>query len=195
MALLHLVAHSLYKAHAFLSAGGVAQRRQALRLTAPAVPPSAARWGLAAVAGIVAIVGAGTSTGALPTPAAALAGAVLAVSLSPLLAAGRVLPALGVATGWLAGHALASAVVSPVPAAPVWGVLLVAAALAVLFALQALIALRPGAAWVRRLHPWAYGGFHLDERVSQALFAAWPVPPAPPAPTTTSSLATDGARA
>jgi NAD(P)H-quinone oxidoreductase subunit 5 len=195
MALLHLVAHSLYKAHAFLSAGGVAQRRQALRLTAPAVPPSGARWGLAALAGMAAVVAAGVATGALPTPAAALAGAVLAASLAPLLAAGRVGPALGVAAGWLAGHALASAFVAPVPAAPAWLVAAVAVVLAALFVLQALIALRPAAAWVRRLHPWAYGGFHLDERVSQALFAAWPVPPAPPAPTSPSPLATDGARA
>ncbi|RVT50148.1 NADH-quinone oxidoreductase subunit L [Rubrivivax albus] len=193
MALLHLVAHSLYKAHAFLSAGGVAQRRQALRLTAPAAPPSATRWALAAMASVATVVGTGLATGTLPTPAAALAGAVLAAALSPLLAAGRVAPALGVAAGWLAGHALASAVVTPVAAAPAGLVIIVAVALAALFVLQALIALRPAAAWVRRLHPWAYGGFHLDEHVSAWLFARWPIPPAPAA--LPPSPATEGARA
>jgi NADH:ubiquinone oxidoreductase subunit 5 (subunit L)/multisubunit Na+/H+ antiporter MnhA subunit len=190
MALLHLVAHSLYKAHAFLSAGGVAQRRQALRLGAPALPPSAARWTLAALAAIAALVGAGVATASLSTPAAALAGAVLATALAPLLAVGRLALAAGMAAGWLAGHALASTVVNPVAAAPAGLVLAVGIALAALFLLQALIALRPAAAWVRRLHPWAYGGFHLDERVSHWLFAVWPIPQAPP-----SASATDGARA
>jgi NAD(P)H-quinone oxidoreductase subunit 5 len=190
MALLHLVAHSLYKAHAFLSAGGVVQRRQALRLGAPAVPPSASRWTLAALAAVATVVGAGVATGSLPSPAAALAGAVLAAALAPLLASGRVGLATGVAAGWLAGHALASTLVTPVAASPALLVVAVAIALATLFVLQAVITLRPAAAWVRRLHPWAYSGFHLDERVSQWLFALWPIPTAPPSP-----LATPGARA
>ncbi|MCP5271949.1 MAG: NADH-quinone oxidoreductase subunit L [Burkholderiaceae bacterium] len=195
MALLHLVAHSLYKAHAFLSAGGVAQRRQALRLTAPAVPPSATRWALAAMASVAAVVGTGLATGTrCPRPRPRWP-----VPCWPprcrrcCWQRARVAPALGVAAGWLAGHALASAVVTPVAAAPAGLVIVVAVALAALFVLQALIALRPAAAWVRRLHPWAYGGFHLDEHVSAWLFARWPIPPAPAA--LPPSLATEGARA
>jgi NAD(P)H-quinone oxidoreductase subunit 5 len=179
MALLHLVAHSLYKAHAFLAAGGVVQRQQALRLAPPAAAPAARRWALAACAGVALIVGAGAATGALATPAAGLAGAVLAVTLASLVGAGRVLPALGVAGGWLAGHALVSALVAPVATAPVVLVAAAGVALAGLFVLQAAITLRPQAAWVQRLHPWAYGGFHLDEHVSRWLLARFPLPPAP----------------
>ncbi len=186
MALLHLVAHSLYKAHAFLGAGGVVQRRQALRL-APAAVPSAARWALAGVAAPALVVGVGVAAGALATPAAALAGAVLGLALVPLAAAGRVGAAGAVALGWFAGHAVASGLVVPATfaVAPAL-VVAVAAALAALFALQAAVALRPGGPLARRLYPWAYGGFYVDERISRTLLARWPVPAAPaphPSPT------------
>lgn len=193
MALLHLVAHSLYKAYAFLAAGGVVQRKQVLRL-APAAPPSAARWTLAALAAPAAIVAAGVAGGALQTPAAALAGAVLGLALVPLAASGRLAAALAVALGWFAGHAVAAWLVAPATfAAPSALVAAVTLALLAMFALQAAVALRPGWTIVRRLYPWAYGGFYLDERVSRALLARWPVP-APPvnAPSLSSALA--GAR-
>jgi NAD(P)H-quinone oxidoreductase subunit 5 len=179
MALLHLVAHSLYKAHAFLAAGGVVQRQQALRL-APAAAPSASRWALAAFAVPVLIVGAGVASGALATPAAALAGGVLGLALVPLTASGRLGAALAVALGWFAGHAVASMLVVPATfAVPLALVAAVAVGLLAMFAVQAAIALRPGWPAVRRLYPWAYGGFYVDERVSRALLARWPVPDAP----------------
>jgi NAD(P)H-quinone oxidoreductase subunit 5 len=182
MALLHLVAHSLYKAHAFLGAGGVVQRRQALRL-APAAAPSAARWALAALAVPALVVGLGVAAGALATPAGALAGAVLGLALVPLAAAGRLGAAGAVALGWFAGHAAASWLVVPATfaVAPAL-VAAVTAALAGLFALQAAVALRPAGALARQLYPWAYGGFYVDERVSRALLARWPVPAAPAPP-------------
>lgn len=186
MALLHLVAHSLYKAHAFLAAGGVVQRQQALRL-APAAAPSAARWALAAAAVPALIVAAGVASGALATPSAALAGAVLGLALVPLAASGRLGTALAVALGWFAGHAVASMLVVPAAfAVPLALVACVAAALLAMFALQTAVALRPAWPAVRRLHPWAYGGFYVDERVSRALLARWPVPAAPAAPATLS---------
>jgi NAD(P)H-quinone oxidoreductase subunit 5 len=193
MALLHLVAHSLYKAHAFLAAGGVVQRQQALRL-APAAAPSAARWALAALVVPAAVVATGWASGALDSPAAVLAGAVLGLALVPLAAAGRFVAAAGVALGWFAGHAVASWLVAPASfGVPLALVAVVAAALLAMFALQAAVALRPGAGVVRRLYPWAYGGFYVDERVSRALLGRWPVPAAPvPAQPLSSTLA--GAR-
>lgn len=176
MALLHLVAHSLYKAHAFLAAGGVVQRSQRLRL-APPVQPSPVRWALAAALVPASVVAAGIAAGALATPAAWLAGAVLGGALVPLAASGRLGAAAGVVLLWFAGHAAASALLVPaaftVPAALVAAVAL---AFALLFVLQAAIALRPAAAAVRRLHPWAYGGFYVDDLVSRALLRRWPVP-------------------
>jgi NAD(P)H-quinone oxidoreductase subunit 5 len=189
MALLHLVAHSLYKAHAFLAAGGVVQRQQALRL-APAAAPAAGRWALAALVLPAAVVGAGVAAGTLDTPAAWLAGAVLGAALVPLAAAGRVLAAGTAALAWFAGHAAAKAVLVPATfVAPLALVAVVAAALLLLFVLQATVALRPGAAFVRRLHPWAYGGFYVDDLVSRWLLARWPVPAASAPSATSSTLA------
>ena len=185
MALLHLVAHSLYKAHAFLVAGGVVQRQQALRLapaasTAATASMAARRWALAAVALPTVVVGAGIASGALAAPAAVLAGAVLGLALVPLAASGRIARAAAVALGWFAGHTVTSWLVSPATfVAPLALVLVVAIALLALFAIQAAIVLRPGWKVVRQLHPWAYGGFYVDERVSRALLARWPVPGSP----------------
>jgi hypothetical protein len=55
----------------------------------------------------------------------------------------------------------------------------IATAMLALFALQAMVELRPGWPVIRRLHAWAYGGFYIDERVSRVLLARWPVPGAP----------------
>ena len=179
MALLHLVAHSLYKAHAFLAAGGVVRRQQALRL-APAAKPSAVRWVMAALASPALIVGAGAASGVLAAPAAWLAGAVLGLALVPLAAAGRVAGAALVVLGWFVGHAVASWLVVPATfAVPTTLLVIVAVAMAALFAAQARVTLRPDSRLARRLHPWAYGGFYLDERVSRVLLARWPVPDAP----------------
>ncbi|MFO1394984.1 MAG: NADH-quinone oxidoreductase subunit L [Steroidobacteraceae bacterium] len=179
MALMHLVAHSLYKAHAFLASGGVVQRQQALRLS-PRVPPSAARWALAAAVLPVLTVGAGCATGSLDTPAAILAGAVLGLALVPLAAAGRYVGVLLVTLGWFAGHALVTRlVVTPEFAVPTGLVAAVAVTLGALYAAQAAIVLLPTWPVVRWLYPWAYGGFYVDDRITRALFALWPVPESP----------------
>ena len=126
------------------------------------------------------IVGAGIASGALAAPAAVLAGAVLGLALVPLAASGRIARAPAVALGWFAGHTVTSWLVSPATfVAPLALVLVVAVALLALFAIQAAIVLRPGWKLVRQLYPWAYGGFYVDERVSRALLARWPVPGSP----------------
>ena len=178
MALLHLVAHSLYKAHAFLSAGGVVQRQQALRL-APAAPPVAWRWIVAALLLPVGLAALGHLSGALDTPAALLAAAVLGAALVPLAASGRWLAMVLVAAAWFVGHAAASTWLVPASfEVPLPLTLAVALVFIALFVLQALVLLRPGSAPARALHPWAYGGFYLDERISRVLLARWPVPAA-----------------
>jgi NAD(P)H-quinone oxidoreductase subunit 5 len=65
----------------------------------------------------------------------------------------------------------------------------VAVALLALFTVQAVVVLRPRAKLVRRLHPWAYGGFYVDDLVSRWLLARWPVPAAPAASSASPSLA------
>lgn len=177
MALLHLVAHSLYKAHAFLSAGGIVQRQQSLRLV-EARSPQPALWAVAATTLPAAVVGVGLVTGALATPSAWLAGAVLGLSLVPLAAGGRLDAVFALAIGWFAGHAVSTAWLAATPAlVPLALPVGVAVVFALLFMLQTAILLRPSWAWVRRLYPWAYGGFYVDEQVSRLLLQRWPTPP------------------
>jgi NAD(P)H-quinone oxidoreductase subunit 5 len=196
MALLHLVAHSLYKAHAFLAAGGVVQRQQALRLAPKASAPRLLRWGLAAALLPLLLAGGGSAFGLLTSPAALLAAAVLGLALVPLAAAGR-LPAVAlVALGWFAGHALTAPFVAPAQFdAPLWLVAAVGLALLALFALHALVLLVPASAAARRLHPWAYAGFHVDPLATRALLALWPLPNQPSArQAATPRAATEGVR-
>jgi NAD(P)H-quinone oxidoreductase subunit 5 len=176
MALLHLIAHSLYKAHAFLAAGGVVQRQQALRLVSPG-GPRVSRWALGAAVTPALVVGAGVAAGALATPAELLAGTVLGLGLVPLAASGRPLATAVVVLAWFAGHAVASWLVAPPDfAVPPALVAAVGVALLALFVTQAAVALRPDWPAVRALYPWAYGGFYVDERISRILLARWPVP-------------------
>lgn len=123
MALLHLAGHSLYKAHAFLSAGGTVRASIVRRLSAPAAPASLAHWGLAVAAtGALVVAGAvwlvsllqgftaapaqAAATG-IGHPAAWVMGAVLAGALAPLWLSRR--PGAEPAAGWLGTLAAAAA--------------------------------------------------------------------------------------
>lgn len=128
MALLHLLAHSLYKAHAFLGAGGAVQQAQRQQLlpaaTAPGLAPllASAGLGLVLVGAAARLAGVwvpsaypGLGLPASLTPLLALA-VVVALALTPLLAArlaavgswralGLVAAAAGLALGYFALHA------------------------------------------------------------------------------------------
>ena len=201
MALLHLVAHSLYKAHAFLGAGGAVRRATLVQLT----PRAAAPGPLALAAG--ALIGVGMVWAAsgvwmllLPAPASmspavvVLAG-IVALALVPLVHAqslrlgGLWLPALGggafaVALAYFGLHALAAGWLIPnaatAPLAPTALWLGVALAFAALFLLQSLITVAPQGALPRRLYPWFYGGLFLDELFNRTAFKLW----RPPGPAT-----------
>jgi NAD(P)H-quinone oxidoreductase subunit 5 len=89
-ALLHIVAHSLYKAHAFLSSGSVIDIARASWSRSPGGAPHPRRLALA-VAGILAVVaGAGTLTGLRISqePGLFALGAIVLMSLVHLLAQG-----------------------------------------------------------------------------------------------------------
>jgi len=197
MALLHLVAHSLYKAHAFLAAGEVVRQTGIARLLPAAAPGPmgvvvALAAALATTAAAVAVFGAlasvaGVDAGPLP-PALLLMAGIVALAVTPLLQPGGaallrgVAMAFAVALLYLVLHAAMAGWVAPgvaAPAAPWWA--LVALAFGVLFALQTLLAVAPNHALARRLYPWFYGGLFLDERVWGLLFRLSPPPAARPA--------------
>jgi NAD(P)H-quinone oxidoreductase subunit 5 len=199
MALLHLVAHSLYKAHAFLSAGGVVQQASVRRLARAPAATSAAAQCAAALAGIVATALAAMAWGIAPQmqPALWVLGGIVALAIAPITQGS--IAARG-AWGVLAGagaaftlafvyfglHALVSGVVHPgLPHAASMLWIFVAAAFVGLFALQCIVTSQPQGRIARALYPWFYGGLFLDERFSRLLFSRWPPPAITASPTAT----------
>ncbi|MEN0041558.1 MAG: proton-conducting transporter membrane subunit [Pseudomonadota bacterium] len=93
LALLHIVAHSLYKAHAFLSSGGAVERVAAIRKPGPVAVPNLNKVGLAFLVALV-IYGAvfilsGTLLGfGTKSPQAFALGAILIFGVAYLLAQG-----------------------------------------------------------------------------------------------------------
>lgn len=193
MALLHLLAHSLYKAHAFLSAGGAVQRSQRSRM----VPAQAQLGWRATVLGMVlgatmvAMVGgvwAALIPGAVVSPSMWVLAGIVGLALVPLVngsalaLGGWRMPALGVsafgvAFAYFGLHVLASAwlqIPKQAPLTALW--VLVAVAFAALFWLQSLIVIAPRSALVQRLYPWFYGGLFLDEKFNGIAFRLWPPP-------------------
>ena len=188
LALLHLVAHSLYKAHSFLSAGSAVDTWRLGTLAPSATSPST--WRL--VASMAAVLGAtalavlvGSAVGApsaAAEPSVAVLTLVVALSLVPMLAQ-RVasLPvlafrALVVAALYAAWHVGAAELWPPQayaePSAIAWAVAV--AGFGALFCSQSLITLRPHGRLARTLHTSLFAGFYLDERFTRLTFRIWP---------------------
>ena len=195
MALLHLLGHSLYKAHAFLTAGGAVRRAALSQMTPAASPPGFGSLVIGALTGFSMILMAKAVwgvlvPGALISPALWVLGGIVALALVPLVRGeslrGRgwwpvllMLGAFGVSFSYVGLHLLLSAWVLPAipqPAAALW--IAVAVAFVLLFAVQSLIRIAPHNVLVRGLYPWFYGGLFLDEKFNNVAFGFWP-PPAP----------------
>ena len=200
LALLHLLAHSLYKAHAFLGAGGAVRRTMLAQLTPRAAAPGPAALAVGALVGVGMTLVAGSILGLLaPTmPAASpvvwvLAG-IVAFALVPLVhgqslrLGGLWLPLLGLgafgtALAYFGLHALFAGWGLPDAATPSTALWVgVAVAFAALFVLQSLISVAPRSALARGLYPWFYGGLFLDEKFNRVAFTLWR-PPVPAAAT------------
>lgn len=204
MALLHLVAHSLYKAHAFLSAGTTVRQTTIRQMDAQAGAPGLPALLAGAAIGVAMTIAAALLWSALPlgatdlSPALIVMAGIVALALTPLaqvraLAAGRrawpraLAASFGVALAYFALHALFAGWVAPAaaqPATPWW--VLVAAAFVLLFVLQCALTAHPAGALARHLYPWFYGGLYLDERFTRVAFRLLP----PPAPEPAIDLAT-----
>ncbi len=222
MALLHLVAHSLYKAHAFLGAGGAVRRAMLVQLTPRAAAPGPLALAVGVLVGVGMTLLAGAAVGWLlpgdaASPAIWVLAGIAALALVPLVHAqslrlgGPWLPALGlgafgVALAYFGLHAVLARWVLPnaaAPAAALW--VGVAVAFGALFLLQSVITVAPQGALARGLYPWFYGGLFLDEKFNRIAFALWRPPgptvatsPLPAADTTTAidtPTATAGGRA
>ncbi|TCZ65004.1 proton-conducting transporter transmembrane domain-containing protein [Roseicella aquatilis] len=93
LALLHIVAHSLYKAHAFLASGGAVEQVAAIRRPGRVAVPSGAAVGRAFLAALAIYAAIGTAFGAIfgfehKSPQALALGAILIFGVAYLLAQG-----------------------------------------------------------------------------------------------------------
>jgi NAD(P)H-quinone oxidoreductase subunit 5 len=190
MALLHLVAHSLYKAHAFLGAGGKVRQTLVRQLAPATMPPTPGTQAVAAATGLAMAAAAALSFGLRPDeqPALWVMGAIVALALTPMLQrspAGTVgavglraaATAFALTCLYFALHLLLQGWVAPADAVPAQaGWVPVALAFALLYAVQSVLVARPQGAMATRLYPWFYGGLFLDERFSRVIFRRWPPP-------------------
>ncbi len=108
-AALHIVAHSLYKAHAFLNAGSVADQARAMPKVKPAPTPAMAATALALSIGLVALTGWIFGVTLDTKPALVTLGAILVMGLTHLMLTAA---ATGSTATTLAKTALGAAAVS-----------------------------------------------------------------------------------
>lgn len=174
LALLHLAAHSVYKAHAFLSAGN--QVRHSIQH--PAMAEARAPWRhlLQGAAGVAALLASSvlwhTLAGEVPAPPLLLT-AIIGLGLAPLFGslagAGA---ALLLCQLYLLLHTVFAGLQGDAAHAFVWLQWLLAAGFAALYLLQGWLQWQPQHPLSRRLYALAFGGLYLDEwwtRRSQAL--------------------------
>ena len=186
LAALHLIGHSLYKAHAFLAASGAVRNTRLQALQAPQKPLAASLW-LAPVVAVAAVLGLQTTTS--PTAWPIWWSAVLALAWAPLIwlpaassARGQTLRSsvsgLLMVLGLTAFALLAHALPLGLQDAPHHGLGAVAlAGMGVLYLCLVLLHTRPQAleAWRRR----SYAGFYLDEHFTRLTLWLWPTRWAP----------------
>ncbi len=197
LAVLHLLGHSLYKAHAFLSSAGIV-REVRLRRLRVAEPISALSVWLAPVVSTcaVAVVLGLMNTSAWPWWWTV----VIGLAWAPMMwcsttDAAEALRAYSWGALMVAGLALAALLVHQVPIGIMdhphhgFGVMAMVGMLG-LYVCLVLLQLRPQVlgTWRR----WAYAGFYVDEAYTRAALRLWPshwgAPPFRAAPTATESL-------
>lgn len=194
LALLHLVAHSLYKAHAFLSSGRAVEQQLLRRMTPAAARTTAWHWISAAVAaaGVVLTLGHALGLridGAMGTRAAAL---VLAIAIAPLFVSGianggaslirATVGAVVFVASYTLGHAVFTTLAPDVQGSPMMDLTrlaIVALGFGTLYVVQATVATRPGGRLARSLYPACFAGFYLDEIWTRLTFRVWPPRPLP----------------
>ncbi|MCC9646723.1 NADH-quinone oxidoreductase subunit L [Rubrivivax sp. JA1029] len=186
LALLHLLGHSLYKAHAFLAASSAVDTAR-LRTMHGGAEPTLASLVVAPLASAAVIAGLlALQAWLVPVPAWPWWwSGVLALAWAPLFwqPASRHPDAPGALHGALAGAAMVAALAAAtvaghaLPLGPVdtpdgpAGVVALAG-LALLYASLVLLHARPAAlAFWRR---WSYAGFYVDEVATRAVLRLWP---------------------
>lgn len=196
-AALHIVAHSLYKAHAFLSSGGVIDIARASWSPSPGGAPHPARLAIAVIAPIVAIAPLGAWFGA--EPGVLTLGAIVMMGVGLLIAhafderpsAYVIGGAFGLAALVAAAYLLLQAAAerwfatpsAPAAAGPAGLAIdaLAVASFAALTAFQLLPARRLATPAWRAIHVHALNGFYVNTIANRWLWRVWPAPRPNPA--------------
>jgi len=195
LALLHLLAHALYKAHGFLTSGGAVRSQRADLFRDGGDPlPRGASWLaplLALPVTALAIMGSAALwqrfLGLPPLPV--IAPWLLACGLATLLwqdgrhFAGSVRGMLAIGAGtqlylgahWLLDRCVGIPASTGSPLLATWTVAMILA----LYMAQVLLFRRPRSTRTGRWYDWAYAGFYLDERFTRLTFRLWPLPARP----------------
>lgn len=187
LALLHLLAHSLYKAHAFLSAGGAVEAWRGASIVRPPRPSIGATAAGAAVLCVGAIplyalfelrsLHASNSLGPL---ALALLLSFVPMIGRALAAGGRAFASAGLFTVgasalYFALHAVFEEIAPSLDAegsSVEWSI--VAGGLIVLFVAQTVLQTSPRGRLARFLQPHLHGGLYIDEWFTRMTFRLWP---------------------
>ncbi|HET7313070.1 NADH-quinone oxidoreductase subunit L [Salinisphaera sp.] len=180
LALLHLLAHSFYKAHSFLSAGEMVSVSIQRARTPAATGMPAAGWLAVGGAGALVILGLFVAGVGHPGVFAVIVLAVASL-LGDAAGSGRALlgraaaAAVAVVCLYLAWASLSMLWVPAAGSrASTAGQVAITLAFAALFVLRAMLASAAGARRLRRLHPHVYGGFYLDQMFTRLTLLIWP---------------------
>jgi len=186
LALLHIVAHSLYKAHAFLHAGSTigAVPRAAVRLKSPALALGVLTAGLLVAAGATALTVIAPTTKNETGVFAVVLALALAYGLARAWSAGGGMRtvvlgsavAVGIAVASFALHAGASALFSSLPQVTPSPILVIAtgAVFAILFLFQSFVWRAGHHPLGRRLYIHALNGFYIGTLANRLLGQLWP---------------------
>ena len=188
LALLHLVAHSLYKAHAFLSAGDAVANTKAHDFFTPTEKPNSAVWyvisPLLSTATLLATIALWQQVmPSLNLPLAAIV--IVALGFAPLLwmeqgASTKALiqgliKVLALSQLYLAWHLLFAGLTPPIANTSLALLVWILASFGVLYVAQIWVRHAPTGRFAQALYPWAYSGFYLDETFTRLTLKFWPV--------------------
>lgn len=185
LALLHLVGHSLYKAHAFLSSGGVVAdcQRHALVSTTTRTPQRNLSRHVGALVLVSSLLGIICASCRPWLPALEPASiAILCLGLAPGFGlSGResmpiaMLRLLGLAGAYIVWHAVFSRILPGSDTRPTWISAVLIGSLFLLYCVQSAALTLFGSPLMQRLRLWAFHGFYLDEAFTRLALSVWPI--------------------
>jgi NAD(P)H-quinone oxidoreductase subunit 5 len=193
LAFLHLLAHSLYKAHAFLGSGGTVNQARLKRMMPASPKRSAATLLGSGLCGlVVATLGAflwrpDALMDAATIFCITIVGFALAVILAAVLTVRSIAASLILSTSALGicilyfGYETLFQRILPVTTLHLAQqrptLIFAATCFVLLYGIQTIVRVNPLGQFATALYPWFYAGLYLDEVFTRATFRLWPANP------------------